>query len=67
MRINSAKALAALRVMEKHGLAEHQKQERQEPRYYLSKEESERIIEKLKKPRKQPPFGFAARRMKLKG
>lgn len=65
MTINPAKALAALRVMEKHGLPTRTEAP-QEPRYYLSKEESEKIINSLKRPRPSPSYGYAARRMKLK-
>lgn len=64
MTINPAKALAALRVMEKSELP--QRTEPSEPPYRIPKEEAERIIAGLKKPRPQPPYGFAARRMKLK-
>lgn len=65
MGIDPAKALAAIRVLEKHGISPRMEPEAA-PCHHISKEEAERIIAGLKKPRPQPPYGFAARRMKLK-
>jgi hypothetical protein len=49
MSINPAKALAAHRVLEKHGLPP--KQEQSKPREYMPKDKAIEVIEDLKRPR----------------